>query len=61
MTQLLTTGHPNSWFGYLAAHLAAHPFAMIVNFMNLAIMLQGAGLRLGAPRPVAKRFMTKRE
>ncbi|WP_368040040.1 DUF2726 domain-containing protein [Sphingomonas bacterium] len=61
MTQLLTTGHPNSWFGYLAAHLAAHPFAMIVVVMTLAIMLQGAGLRLGPPRPVAKRFLTKRE
>lgn len=61
MTQLLTTGHPNSWSGHIVAHLTAPPFATIVVVMTLAIMLQGAGLRFGPPRPVAKRFLTGRE
>lgn len=61
MTQLILSGRSDTWLGWIAAHLAAHPYATIAAVFALSAMLKGAGFSLGAPRPVAKRFLTKRE
>lgn len=61
MPQLTLSGRHDTWLGWIVAHLAAHPFAAIVAVFVLSAVLKGAGFSLGAPRPVAKRFLTKRE
>lgn len=45
----------------MIAQLAAHPVATMIAMLTLSILLKGGGLSLGPPRPVAKRFLTRRE